>query len=466
MSNKPKIVVIGAGSFFFGRPVIWNMVNSPVLRGGTLALVDTSPKVLDTMTKIARRAIEAKDAQVKLEAATDRTEVLKDADFVVLTFSERNAYYRGVDCEISSKHSILMCSGDTIGPGGAFRALREIPIVLDIVRDVEKLAPQAWVINFVNPTTVLGIALDRYAPNVRSFAICDGPHEPWLRLRTLKKLGILPEDSKTMPPEIEQKLDMNIVGVNHFTWITKLSFDGTDYLPRMRELTVAEVEEEKAATESIKGGPDAKSKGRFNSAYRLQLIDIFGAYPTTTGHTKEYVPYFQGLGTAPVEPEPLTIFDAPNRKAKMDDYWAQNEQYATGERPIAEFIEEGKSDHATDIIESMWGDLGKRFYVNTRNRGAVPNMADDAILELKSDIDMASVTPRPCGNIPIGILGMTRLVLDAHELTAMAAVTYDRDILLRALCTDPIVNNIVDARGVMEDLFEAEREVLRPEWYR
>ena len=134
---------------------------------------------------------------------------------------------------------------------------------------------------------------------------------------------------------------------------------------------------------------------------------------------------------------------------------------------MAEFLEKGKSDHATDIIESMWGDLGKRFYVNTRNNGAVPNMADDAILELRSDIEMGGVNPRPCGDIPLGILGMTRLVLDAHELTAMAAVTYDRDILLRALCTDPIVNNnMVDAKAVMEELFEAERDVLRPDWYR
>ena len=149
--NTPKVVVIGAGSYFFARPVIRNMVNSPVLRGGTLALVDTQPRVLETVMGVARRAAEATGAPLAIEGATDRNEVLPGADFVVLTFSDRNAYFRGVDSDISNRHGIRMCSADTIGPGGVFRALREIPIALEIAADVERLAPEAWVINFVNP---------------------------------------------------------------------------------------------------------------------------------------------------------------------------------------------------------------------------------------------------------------------------------------------------------------------------
>lgn len=468
MKHTPKIVVVGAGSFFFGRPVIWNMVNSPVLREGTLALVDTNPTVLDTMMSIARRATEATGAPLRIEGSTDRNEVLADADFVVLTFSKRNTHYRGVDCEISKRHGIRMCSGDTIGPGGIFRALREIPVALEITRDVERLAPNAWVINFVNPATVLGIALDRYAPDVRSFAICDGPHEPWNRLRMTKRLGIVADDARAMPPEVEQKLEMDIVGVNHFTWVTRLTYDGTDYLPKWRELLAADAAGERSSTQSNEGGSDnnAAAKRRYNATYALELMDIFGAYPDRIGHTKEYVPFFQGYGVGPVDPEPITVFDAADRQKKMDAHWKENEAYASGERSMDEFLGNGTSDHATDIIESMWGDLGKRFFVNTRNRGAVPNMASDAILELRSDIDMGGINPRPAGEIPAGILGMTRLVLDTHELTALAATTYDRDVLLRALCTDPIVGNLTDARAVMADLLEAERDILRPEWYR
>jgi hypothetical protein len=108
------------------------MTHSEVLCGGTLALVDTNPDVLETMMALANRVVEATGAPTSVIGSTDRTEVLKDADFVVFTFSDRNAHFRGLDCEVSEKYGVRMCSGDTIGPGGIFRALREIPHALDI----------------------------------------------------------------------------------------------------------------------------------------------------------------------------------------------------------------------------------------------------------------------------------------------------------------------------------------------
>ena len=208
-----------------------------------------------------------------------------------------------------------------------FRALREIPIALEIAADVARLAPDAWVINFVNPSTVLGIALDRYAPEVRSFSICDGPHEPHNRVRLLKRLGIVPQDTVAMPLEVEQKLDFDIVGVNHFSWITRLAYDGVDYLPRWRELLAADAAEELATTESREGGSDnnAASKARFNANYALQLMDVFGAYPDRIAHTKEYVPFFQGYGAAPVTPEPLAVFDAGTAPTATDGHLVARE---------------------------------------------------------------------------------------------------------------------------------------------
>jgi alpha-galactosidase len=452
----PKIVVIGAGSHFFGRPVIYNMTHSPVLRGGTLALVDTNAKVLETMMGLARRAIEATGAPTKLVGSTDRREVLKDADFVVLSFSDRNAHFRGVDCEISAKYSVLMCSGDTIGPGGIFRALREIPTALAVARDVAKLAPRAWVINFVNPTTVLGITLMRYAPDVRSFALCDGLHEPYVRLNMLKAVGILPEDARSVQPEVEQRLDLAIGGVNHFTWMTRFVYDGQDMLPKYRARQAAA-----AAKETNEG----HSKGRFNATYGLQLMDLYGVWPVCMGHTKEYLPFWQGFGASAPEPAPLTVFDAKRRADEMRQRMAENEDYAAGRRPIGEFIASGKGDHATDIIEAMWGSLPKAFYINTASRGAVTNMAADAFLELRCDVDMSGPRPQPFGPMPRGVLGPTQQVLDTHELTAEAGATFNRNLVMRALATDPIVNNLVDARKIMDELFEAERDGLDGRWY-
>ena len=176
--------------------------------------------------------------------------------------------------------------------------------------------------------------------------------------------------------------------------------------------------------------------------------------------------YFQGYGLSPVEPEVIAIFDPEERERKMAQWRLVTEDYASGKRPIEDFLREGKADHATDIIESMWGSLGKAFYVNTANRGAVSNMEDDAFLESRSDIDMGGIHPQGIGEMPRGILGLQQQVLDTHELTVQAAVTCDRDILLRAFMTDPIVNNISDARKIIAELLELQREDLPQAWYR
>ena len=462
---SPKIVVMGAGSYFFARPVIWNIAHSEVMKGGTLSLVDTKPDVLKTVKDLAEKVFDAKNCPAKVEATTERRDALKGADFVVYTFSHKNAYYRGVDTEVSLKYGVRMCSSDTIGPGGIFRALREIPTALAIAKDVADLAPNAWIINLVNPTSVIGIALMRHS-EVRSLALCDGLHEPHYRLRILKKAGILDDKAEAVPPEVEQKLDLRIAGVNHFAWMTRFTYDGRDMMPawheKLREEAKKEREEDGGTAARL--GSHTYSKAKYNASYGADLMDIFGAYAYAIGHTKEYLPYYQGYGVTPNEPEPITVFDSKDREKKMAERWQETEDYANGKKPVSEFIETGKADHATDIIESMWGGLGKPFFVNAANRGAVSNMADDAFLELRSDLDLRGPRPHPVGEMPRGLLGLQQQVLDTHELTAEAAVTCDRGILLRAFMTDPIINNIGDAKKIIEELLEREKDDLPDSW--
>jgi len=454
----PKVTVIGAGSFFFGKPVIHKFATSPIMAGGTLALVDTNPAVLATMERLATRAFAHTGCNVRVLASVDRRTVLADSDFVVLTFSDRNAYFRGLDTEIAARHGMRMCSSDTIGPGGVFRALREVPRALEMARDVQQLAPHAWLINFVNPTAVLGIALRRFAPAVRSFALCDGHHEPYCTLNWCKTLGILPPDAQTVPPDVQSRLDLAIAGVNHCTFLLRFRYDGQDLLPRLRQIIA-----ERAAAERV--APQEHSKSRYNEVYALQLFDLYGAYPTAIGHTKEYVPFFQGYGVAPVDPEPLRLFDAAQRAREMAAAWEITEQYADGRLTIDQFLQAVPDDHATDIIESMWGGLGKAFFINTTNRGAVPNLADDAFLELRCHVDMHGPAPLPVGPFPRGLLALQQQILDTHELTAEAAVTGDRALLRRALLTDPLGHNIADVDACIAELLAAERDALPDYWY-
>lgn len=454
----PKITVIGAGSFFFGKPVILKMAKSEVMAGGTLALVDTKPEVLDTMMRLARRVFDETGCGVKLIGSTDRREVMADSDFVVLTFSDRNAHFRYIDTEISDKHGVKMCSSDTIGPGGIFRALREIPHALEMAKDTRELAPNAWLINFVNPTTTIGMALRRYASDVKSFALCDGQHEPYWTMKFCKAVGILPEEAPAIPTDVSSKLDLTICGVNHCTWMVRFNYDGKDMMPAFRNKLLEWVENEKK-------NPGVKAKVRYNDTYALKLFDLYGIYPTIVSHTKEYVPFFQGYGVAPNDPEPIRLFDSKERAREMADAWKITEDYASGKLSVSQFCKDVKVDHATDIIESMWGNLGKSFYINAPNQGAITNLPDDAFLELKCDVDMNGPRPHPVGIFPRGVLALQHQLLDTHELTAEAAVTGDRCLLRRAMLTDPICNNIVDADACIEELLAAERDALPDYWF-
>jgi len=439
---------------FFGRQAIKGVMASPVLKGATLALVDTHEPTLKKIVALAERAKKEAGAPAAIESSTDRREVLPGADFVVLSFANDGITWRGVDTQIAARHGVRMCSSDTIGPGGIFRTLRETREVLGVARDVAEICPGAWLINYINPTACFGIMLMRHAPKVRSFALCDGLHEPHFRRKMLRAVGKLGADEKN--PELEAAAELRVVGVNHFTWLTGFEVGGEPCLPAYYDYM-----RERAGDED----ESAYSKGRKNGRYRLTLSEIFGAASLVIGHTKEYVPYWQGYSANPPDIEPITLFDAEERAAKRAGIYEEIDAYAAGDKPMSEFFEKVPTDHATDIIEGMWGNLGKRFYINQPNRGAVSNMPDDAFFELLSDMDMDGPRPVPVGEMPRGLRGLTHQVLDTHELTVEAAVTCDRKLLRRAMLTDPIVNSISDADAIIEEMLAAQREALDPRWF-
>lgn len=455
--QHPKVVVIGAGSLFFGRQAIWQMVHSPILNRGTLALVDTDPYRLERMARLAEMVVAHNGVPLALEAANDWRDVLSGADFVVLSFANQTVKYRGIDCALSEKYGIRMCSGDTIGPGGVFRAMREFPNILRCARDIEQLCPDAWVINYINPSAVHGIGLRRYAPKLKSFALCDSLHMPHVKRLYAKRGGVINSDAE-FTPEIDAAFDMRIAGVNHFTWMLKAEYAGRDVMP-----TIADAIRQAAATEG--DGGDIGAKALFNNTIGHMLYEVFGYAPVCVAHTKEYLPYFQGLGRLPERVPPLSIWETEDRYERHAEMWRQVDGFVSGATSIAEFDRLMGPDHATDVIENMVGNLGKPFYINTANQGAVTNMSDDAFLELLCDIDMDGPRPRPVGEMPRGLRGLQEVVLDTHELTAEAVATCNPVLLRRALLTDPLVNSIADADALIKELLDAEREALPTCWF-
>ncbi|RKN71203.1 glycoside hydrolase family 4 [Paenibacillus ginsengarvi] len=455
--QKPKVVVLGAGSLFFGRQSIWQMVHSEHLNKGTLALVDTDEARLNKLVKLARMVAEENGVQLAVEGSTDRRDVLKDADFVVLSFARDTVKYRGIDCEVSEKYGIRMCSGDTIGPGGIFRAMRELPIIMDCARDIEAICPDAWVINYINPSAVNGIALQKFAPKLKSFALCDGLHMPHVKRNYAVNAEIVPS-KEAYTEEIANRFDFRIAGVNHFTWLLKAEFDGRDVAPNIAERL-------RRRAETATNGGDTGAKAAYNDAIGYELYQAFGYIPTCVAHTKEYVRFWQGLGRTKEAIPQLSIWETEERYKRHASMWEQVDSFLSGAKPISDYMRTFGPDHATDIIESMVGGLGKKFFVNTANRGAVPNMSGDAFLELMCEVTTDGIKPLPVGNMPTGLRGMQQIVLDTHELTAEAVVERSFAKLRRAMLTDPLTNSIADADRIIAEIMERERDALPAYWF-
>lgn len=452
VEKNPTIVIIGAGSLFFGRKAVWAMNHLDGLKGGTLRLVDTDPVHLDKMDRLATAVAETSGSGTVVEAFSDYRQALPGADFVVLSFSERNAHYRGIDCRVSEAHGIRMCSGDTIGPGGMFRTLREFPKILEIAHAVEELCPEAWLINYVNPSAIMGIGLMRHS-KAKSFALCDSHHLPYKKEEYLELIG--EEKSRTAD------FDMRIAGVNHFTWLLKAELDGIDLLPRIRDAF---------RSHSLGEKDEGYAKGRFNNLITAQLTDLFGAVPTCTGHTKEYLAYYQNHAAIPEAIPALAVFDSTERAEQTAKMWTDIDAYLSGERPMEEFHATGSSDHATDIIRTMVTEDGRNYFINRANADcadgserAVDNLPKDAFLELECQLDREGPRPLPVGSFPLGLRAQQMLILDVHELTIEAIVREDRNLLLRALAMDPLVNSIATADAVIEALYQEQKEAL-PAW--
>jgi len=450
--KPPKIVIVGAGSLFFGRQAIWAVCHQPGFRGATLSLVDTSEERLEKMTRLAVMAAETSDSGIVVESTTDCREALTGADFVVLSFSENNTHYRRIDCRIAAKYGVRMCSGDTIGPGGVFRAVREFPRILEIADWMAEICPDAWLINYVNPSAVMGIGLMRHS-RVKSFALCDTHHMPAKFDSYADLLGLTGEERTSF--------SARIAGVNHFTWMLGAEAGGRDVMPDIRE-----------AFRLQSGGErdQGYAKGRFNNFITAQLADVFGAVPTCTGHTKEYLPFYQGRAAVSEPIPPLAVFDCDERAERTARMWTEVDDYLTGRKPIAEFHATGKADHATDVIHTMLVEDGRRYFINRSNHkctegGGCPvtNMPADAFLELLCVLDRNGPRPLPVGEFPLGLRGLQTMILDAHELTIEAIVKRDRGLLRRALAIDPLVNSIATADQLISEIFTAESEIL-PEW--
>lgn len=435
MKRSLKIVFIGAGSVSFGPSILGDLFSlAERLRGSEVWLVDVNEPAVLLMAQVAARANDALGQPFALHHTTARTEALPGADFVIVSVAvDRLATWR-LDWQIPLKHGVRHVLGENGGPGGLSHALRSIPLVLDIARDVQTLCPHALLINLTNPMSRVCLALSRRT-RLRFVGLCHQIGEGYRLVNRV--LGIVPPAGKAghaLTAEIEQKIHLTAAGLNHFTFILDMRGreSGRDLYPEFCD-TVKRMP------------PDFELMSR-------RLLDTYGLFCATgDGHAGEYVGFAH-------ETIPLIGYDFDAYERRSREQWARLQAVARGEAPI-EIRESG--ERVAQIIDAVAHDLNRpELAVNIRNEGCIANLPAGAVVEVPGLVNAAGVHGVHVGELPAGLAALMRREIDIQELVVTAAVEGDRRAALQALLLDPHIHAYAQAEHLLDDLLRAHAKYL------
>jgi alpha-galactosidase len=459
----PKITIIGAGSASFGENTLSCLMRSARLRGSTLALVDRNPVALEVVRRLAERFNREWAAGFTLETHTHHSPALPGSDFVVcaIEVGARENLWRQ-DFEIPLRHGVRQPYAENGGPGGFAHAARNIVPILEIAREMERVCPQAWFINFTNPMVRVCDAVSRHT-SIQVVGLCHQIHigycfAGWVLGRDL---GFdVPAELRNMNAEADQwphqfkliqqaveRLDIRAAGTNHFTWILSITDrqTGTDLYPQFRERY-------------------ATADPSFEPLTR-RVYEAFGLMPVPgDSHLCEYLPWVSHPVTKPWEKFDLHLYDWDTMAGLRDRHWEHLTGIANGEGSI-DYLRNRDSEGALEMIEHLT--FGGRHYhkaANRPNQGQIANLPTGAIVETPVVVDRAGIHPVHVGPLPEPIAELCRRELTVAQLGVDAAVEGSRERALQCLLLDPVIGDIDLARLVLDDYLTAYREYLPQFW--
>ncbi len=427
-----KTVAIGVGSLSFGVELLRDIYQTPELKSSELWLVDLEEAALQQMAALARRLNEESGWEVTLHATTERAEALPAADFVVASIAvDREATWRR-DHELALKHGFASVLSENGGPGGLSHTLRSVPPMVAIARDIERLAPDALLLNYTNPENRVCLAVHRYT-KTRIIGLCHGVAETvdWLA-------GVLghPRD----------EIELWAAGVNHFTWVTSLRLrqDGRDLLPELGQRLAALP-------------PDVWPLCRM-------LFDRLGVFPTTgDAHVGEFIAWAaEIIGTEGYDFEG----HARVRKLSQENVEAWGARAKSVAPLLAKPSHEARLGHsATEIIAGLIaGKTAPRPSFIVPNDGYIENIERDVVVEVPGMIEQGGWHGVDVGCLPGPIAAMVQQEVEIQKLAVEAAMTGSRALALRALLIDPVVHSARAAETFLDEVLSAHRAYLAAFW--
>ena len=433
---KKTIVLLGVGSTYFTRGI----VESLIVKGGEwdVRLVDIDPQCLEIATLLSQKLVDLYKAPVTVSGSLDRREVLPDADAVVSTIGVGGRRAWEKDVTIFRQFNVYQSTGDTYGAGGVSRALRTIPVLVEVARDIEKLCPEALFINFTNPMTVNCRAVAKETPSVRIGGLCYGVtyYEHWLA----RLIGVP-----------WQEVRCRAIGVNHFTWITEFQYEGQDAWPLVRKAMQKKID-----------------SGEIGNSYTWELFRLFDAFPCVgDGHICEFVPGWQSKGAYYGKTFGIDAGHAfEEYAAGFDKVYDEMADQAYGRAPVtkSEVDITGETfkdeDLFIDVLNASMGEDEILRTVNLPNVGQASNLPAGAVLEATTLISGAGFEPLCFGDLPPGITAILQRIIGAQELTVEAALQADRKLALQALVAGETVKTEAEAEKMMDVILETHREYL------
>jgi len=442
----PRIVIIGGGSYQWVPKLVVDVANTRSLHEAEIVLCDIDPGPLPRMVDLVHHIGEIRGIPITATATTDQRVALEGADFVVVSISTGGFESMRHDLEIPARYGIRQSVGDTVGPGGIVRALRNVPVMVGIADDMADLCPGAWLLNLTNPMTTLCRAVTK-ATSVPTVGLC---HEVTISQFVLSLL--LDVSFLSIRP--------TVVGVNHLPFIVELDIDGDDGLARLGALLAEQDQhaDEPLAMpfpkglgrEKLSDGPDW-TKGDLLAANRvkLTLFERFGVLPGAGDrHLVEFFPGFLTEDSGWGERWGVQLTSIEDR-----EYWQQRHIDAFEAMLAATEVSEMPSgEMVAGVIDSLMTGRPRSFPLNVPNTGQVADLPADVVTESICSVDGDGVRGGAPVAAPPALAESLQQVSAAQELTVDAALTGDRDQVFAAMFVDPLAGRIdFDQLAAMTD---------------
>ncbi|HVT88226.1 MAG TPA: alpha-glucosidase/alpha-galactosidase [Tepidisphaeraceae bacterium] len=458
-----NIVFLGAGSMFCPN-LCRDILQIPGADRGQFRLCDLNPDRLTTMHQVVAKMIRetGREAGWTVCSNTDRREILPGADYAICCVEVSGTSCVDFDNDIPLKYGIDQCIGDTLGPGGLFKGMRTVPVFLDILRDLAELAPNAFVLNYTNPMSLLILSAGRVFPQLRIVGLCHSVQDTSHRLA----------DYAGVPYD---QMKWECAGINHLAWFTKLKHQGRDlYQTVLYEKFAREIEqgikEADAGLASHDSRDDKNIAWQQTDLVRKDMCLHFGAFITeSSGHLSEYLPYYRksdaGRKLLRTRYDGGSRFYAtnwPNWRKKADE---MRHRLTTGEEPIKL---ERSWEYASYIIEACEKDSPLRIHGNVMNHVAgagqlITNLPADGCVEVACMIDRNGVHPTRFGKLPPQMAHICASNMAFFDLASTACIEKSRQAAIHALMLDPLTQAVLTPGQIKQmtlEMFEAEGEFL------